>query len=174
MPSVSNLDEVNDGKPEGRIAAGLEPVEKLTRQKMASERRGTATLTTDSRLCRRHYYVVTKNRGLKSPRLFMFPSFRRIFSHYSSLITHCSLSRHPELVSGSVRGEGQEKARGEMLKQVNFVQFAHARHSSSKLVSALAQSQISASVRGDVLEMARCGILKQVIRLRSSKTSYIF
>ena len=26
--------------------------------------------------------------------------------------------RHPELVSGSVRGEGQEKARGEMLKQV--------------------------------------------------------
>ena len=25
---------------------------------------------------------------------------------------------HPELVSGSVRGEGQEKARGEMLKQV--------------------------------------------------------
>ena len=38
----------------------------------------------------------------------------------------------------------------------------------------LAQSQISASVRGDVLEMARCGILKQVIRLRSSKTSYIF
>ena len=26
--------------------------------------------------------------------------------------------RHPELVSGSVRGERQEKARGEMLKQV--------------------------------------------------------
>ena len=26
---------------------------------------------------------------------------------------------HPELVSGSVRGEGQEKARGEMLKQVH-------------------------------------------------------
>ena len=25
---------------------------------------------------------------------------------------------HPELVSGSVRGEGQEKARSEMLKQV--------------------------------------------------------
>ena len=25
---------------------------------------------------------------------------------------------HPELVSGSVRGEGQVKARGEMLKQV--------------------------------------------------------
>ena len=25
---------------------------------------------------------------------------------------------HPELVSGSVRGEGQEKARGEILKQV--------------------------------------------------------
>ena len=26
--------------------------------------------------------------------------------------------RHPELVSGSFRGEGQEQARGEMLKQV--------------------------------------------------------
>ena len=29
-----------------------------------------------------------------------------------------TIQRHPELVSGSVRGEGQEKARGEMLKQV--------------------------------------------------------
>ena len=28
------------------------------------------------------------------------------------------MHRHPELVSGSVRGERQEKARGEMLKQV--------------------------------------------------------
>ena len=49
-----------------------------------------------------------------------------------------------------------------MLNLFSFVQFAYARHSSSKLVSALAQSQISASVRGDVLEMARCEILKQV------------
>ena len=32
-----------------------------------------------------------------------------------------------------------------MLNLFNFVQFAHALHSSSKLVSALAQSQISAS-----------------------------
>ena len=32
-------------------------------------------------------------------------------------ITRTSQS-HPELVSGSVRGEGQEKARGEMLKRV--------------------------------------------------------
>ena len=36
-----------------------------------------------------------------------------------------------------------------MLNLFNFVQFAHALHSSSKLVSALAQSQISASVRGE-------------------------
>ena len=35
-----------------------------------------------------------------------------------------------------------------MLNLFNFVQFAHALHSSSKLASALAQSQISASVRG--------------------------
>ena len=31
-----------------------------------------------------------KNRGLESPRLFIFPSSRRIFSHYSLLITHSS------------------------------------------------------------------------------------
>ena len=35
-----------------------------------------------------------------------------------------------------------------MLNLFNFVQFAHALHSSSKLASAFAQSQISASVRG--------------------------
>ena len=49
-----------------------------------------------------------------------------------------------------------------MLKQVYFVQFAHARHSSSKLSSALAQSQISGSVRGEGQEKARCQMLKQV------------
>ncbi|MEE1214147.1 MAG: hypothetical protein U0L04_04130, partial [Bacteroidaceae bacterium] len=38
-----------------------------------------------------------------------------------------------------------------MLNLFSFVQFAYARHSSSKLVSALAQSQISASVRGEVI-----------------------
>ena len=32
---------------------------------------------------------------------------------------------HPELVSGSVRGEGQEKARGEMLKQVQHDVWSH-------------------------------------------------
>ena len=48
-------------------------------------------------------------------------------------ISRATFNRHPELVSGSVRGEGQERARGEepetarseMLNQVNFVQFAH-------------------------------------------------
>ena len=61
-----------------------------------------------------------------------------------------------------------------MLNLFSFVQFAYARHSSSKLVSALAQSQISASVRGEVIEMTRCEILKRVIRPRSSKTSLFF
>ena len=41
---------------------------------------------------------------------------------------------HPELVSGSVRGEGQEKARGEMLKQVQHDNMI----SPNKLGSALA------------------------------------
>ena len=45
---------------------------------------------------------------------------------------------HAELVSASVRSQGLVKARSEILKQVNFVQFAHARHSTSKLGSALA------------------------------------
>ena len=49
-----------------------------------------------------------------------------------------------------------------ILNSFNFVQFAHARHSSSKFGSALAQSQISGSVRGEVLILARSEILKQV------------
>ena len=49
-----------------------------------------------------------------------------------------------------------------ILNLFNFVQFAHARHSSSKLGSALAQSQISGSVRGEGQEKARCQMLKQV------------
>ena len=62
---------------------------------MASGRRGTATLTTDSHLYRRHYCVVIKNRGLESPRLFIFPSSRRFslivnrstFRRFHSLLT---------------------------------------------------------------------------------------
>ena len=49
-----------------------------------------------------------------------------------------------------------------ILNLFNFVQFAHALHSSSKLVSALAQSQISGSVRGEGQEKARGEMLKQV------------
>jgi hypothetical protein len=49
-----------------------------------------------------------------------------------------------------------------ILNLINFVQFAHARHSSSKLSSALAQSQISGSFRGEGQEKARCQMLKQV------------
>ena len=33
-------------------------------------------------------------------------------------MAHSIPKRHPELVSGSVRGQEQEKARSEMLKQV--------------------------------------------------------
>ena len=49
-----------------------------------------------------------------------------------------------------------------MLNLVNFVQFAYARHSSSRLDSALAQSQISASHREPCLVLVRGQILKQV------------
>ena len=49
-----------------------------------------------------------------------------------------------------------------MLNLFNFVQFAYARHSSSKLASALAQSQISASLREPFLVLLRSQILKQV------------
>ena len=76
-------------------------------KKWRLQRRGTATLTTDSRLCRRHYYVVTKNRGLESPRLFIFPSFRRIFSHYSLLTAHNS-----KLYTPLHRGRANKAVRG--------------------------------------------------------------
>ena len=42
-----------------------------------------------------------------------------------------------------------------MLNLVNYVQFANARHSPSKLGSALAKPQISASVRGEGQVKAR-------------------
>ena len=51
------------------------------------------------RLCRRHYYVFVRSRGLESPRLFKATSFRRFrssfflqtfFAHGSSLTTHRS------------------------------------------------------------------------------------
>ena len=40
-------------------------------------------------------------------------------------ITAQRVDGHPELVSGSVRGEGQEKARSEMLKQVQHDIWSH-------------------------------------------------
>ena len=66
--------------------------------------------------------------------LFIFVQFAHALHSSSKLVSALAQSQ----ISGSVRGEGQEKARGEMLKQVNFVQFAHARHSTSKHGSALA------------------------------------
>ena len=58
-----------DGKPEGRIAAGSwTRGNKGSIEESASERRGTATLTTGSRLCRRIFYADTYNtEGLKAP-----------------------------------------------------------------------------------------------------------
>ena len=49
-----------------------------------------------------------------------------------------------------------------ILNLFNFVQFAYARHSSSKLDSALAQSQISGSHCEPSLSILRGQILKQV------------
>ena len=49
-----------------------------------------------------------------------------------------------------------------MLNLFNYVQFAYAWHSSSKLASALAQSQISASHREPLLVFLRGQILKRV------------
>ena len=56
-----------------------------------------------------------------------------------------------------------------MLNSFNFVQFAHARHSSSKLGSALAQSQISASHREPFLVFLRGQILKFAIKREQSQ-----
>ena len=61
---------------------------------------------------------------------------RRPYSHHSLLKTcpyvllynirrHYRVDGHPELVSGSVRGERQEKARGEMLKRVQHDIWSH-------------------------------------------------
>ena len=60
-------------------------------KEMASAKTRTCGEGCRSASSRRHYYVVIKNRGLKSPRLFISTSFRRIFSHYSLLIAHYSL-----------------------------------------------------------------------------------
>ena len=64
---------------------------------MASAKTRTCGEGCRSASSRRPYCVVIKNRGLKSPRLFISTSFRRFFvhrsdafTHYSILITHCS------------------------------------------------------------------------------------
>ena len=81
-----------DAKPVRANSRGfLNPWNNDKIKKWRLQRRGRAVRVADSRLCRRHYCVVIKNRGLESPRLFMFPSFRRFFSHYSLLITQSSL-----------------------------------------------------------------------------------
>ena len=65
------------GRREARWANSrgfLNPWNNWQDKEIASGRRGTATLTTDSRLCRRRYYVIVKYRGLESPRLLKSPS----------------------------------------------------------------------------------------------------
>ena len=99
---------------------------------MASGRRGRAVRVAVPRLYRRHYFVIIKTEGLKAPG-YSYPRLSDVFSlttHYSLLIAHYHV----------------------ILNLFNFVQFAHARHSSSKFGSALAKSQISGSVRGEELE----------------------
>ena len=127
------------------------------------------------RLCRRHFlFFVFCFHGLKSPRLlaFGFASFRRQVCFLSFPRT-CSLGL-------STFGFAPFQTPclllccNVMLNLFNFVQFAYAWHSSSKLASALAQSQISASHREPFLVFLRLQILKRVIRIRSSKTSFIF
>ena len=110
--------------------------------KCPSERRGTSNASVDlkvpryltSRLYRRRYLWPKENRGLKSPRLFISTSSRRfwvvsserwVVSSEFPLNYNITAQRvdghaqcHPEFSSGSVRGEEQEKARSEMLKQV--------------------------------------------------------
>ena len=66
---------------------------------MASGRRGRAVRVADSRLYRRHYYVVTKNRGLESPRLFIFPSSRRFFGYHSTLFIQTLITHRSSLIA---------------------------------------------------------------------------
>ena len=80
-----------DAKPVRANSRGFSnPWNNDMKKKWRLQRRGRTVRVADSRLYRRHYYVVTKNRGLKSPRLFISTSSRRIFSHNSLLITHFS------------------------------------------------------------------------------------
>ena len=97
------------------------------------------------RLYRRHFIHPLCSHGLKSPRLFAFgfASFRR----------HVCLLSFPRTCTLGLSTFGFAPFQAPclllrcnvMLNLFNFVQFAHAWHSSSKLASALAQSQISAS-----------------------------
>ena len=100
--------------------------------------------------------------GLKSPRLlaFGFASFRR----------HVCLLSFPRTCTLGLSTFGFAPFQAPclllrcivMLNLFNFVQFAYAWHSSSKLASALAQSQISASHREPFLVLLRGQILKRV------------
>ena len=108
-----------DGKPEGQIAAGSwTRGNKGSIEESASERRGTAILTTGSRLCRRIFYADTYN---TSPRLFIFSSLT-----LSKLLTLT-------LSSSSLQGI--------VCKHPLFLSRSSVRHNSSKLGSTLSQSQ---------------------------------
>ena len=83
---------LKDAKPVRANSRGFSnPWNNDKKKKWRLQRRERAVRVAVPRLYRRHYYVVTKNRGLESPRLFMLPSSRRFFSHYSLLITQSSL-----------------------------------------------------------------------------------
>ena len=78
------------------------------------------------------------------------------------------LKRHPELVSGSVRGQGTRKARGEMLKRVQHdIMRPNKQHiimTTHKVILILKRHPelVSGSVRGQRQDKARCEMLKQV------------
>ena len=76
---------------------------------MASGRRGRAVRVAHSRLCRRHYCVITKAEGLKAPG-YSYSRLSDVFSlttHYSLLITH----RSTLITHRSKASEGHEARR---------------------------------------------------------------
>ena len=156
-----------DAKPVRANSRGfLNPWKKKQEREMASGRRGTATIlnvltfnderwtkypnVADSRLCRRQYYMVVKNRGLKSPRLFNFSSFRR-------------------LLSNELRAMSCELFYGLLffcLKKLKALAHKTSCWTCFSICPRWRTIHCHIAARGE--------ILKQVIRLRSSKTSYIF
>ena len=76
-------------------------------------------------------------------------------------MAHIILKRHPELVSGSVRGQEQEKARGEMLKQVQ-----HDVTKRKRLKDGMPKGRIAADLSPWKQKRRRNGVCKDAERQR--------